>query len=115
MTLVWVNLVLSHKLIGIMFGVHSCQTVSQYINGWMPVLGEHGDMLSNLLLYLDTKILKELEPYSYEDIGLENIGGALYKSSPRPNSAVSPIIYLTFFANAISAGQLGFPVGTFLL
>jgi hypothetical protein len=77
MTLVWTNLVLPHELLGAMFGIRSRQTVSIYINKWMPVLGERGDMLSNLLPYLDTEILKKLEPYSYKDMGLDNIGGIL--------------------------------------
>ena len=64
MTLMWTNLVLPQELLGVMFGIRSQQTVSIYINKWMPVLGEQDDMLNNFLPYLDTDILKELEPYS---------------------------------------------------
>ena len=77
MTLMWTNLVLPQELLGVMFGIRSRQTVSMYINKWMPVLGEQDDMLNNFLPYLDTDILKELEPYSYKDLGLDNIGGIL--------------------------------------
>ena len=77
LTLVWTNLVLPHDILGIMFGCTCRQTVSNYINRWMPVLGERGDMMSNLLPFIDAEVIDALEPYTYKELDLRKIGAVV--------------------------------------
>jgi len=77
LTLVWTNLMLPHDILGIMFGCTCRQTVSNYINWWMPVLGERGDMMSNLLPFIDAEVIDALEPYTYKELDLRKIGAVV--------------------------------------
>ena len=54
-----------------MFGVCSHQTVEVYINKWLPMLGERGDMVSEFLEFLDEDAINALKPKSYKILGLK--------------------------------------------
>ena len=57
-----------------MFGVASVSTVGDYIIKWMPLLGERGDMMSSLLMFMDEESYETLEPKSYKEVGLRKVG-----------------------------------------
>jgi hypothetical protein len=54
----------NYDTIGSVFGVECRQTVGTYIDRWMPVLGELGDMLSSFVDLLDPEAYDFLEPKS---------------------------------------------------
>jgi hypothetical protein len=77
LTLFFTNTQYNSTTIGIVFG-HICRhTVGKYINKWMPLLGEIGDMLSNLNNFLDPEALDQLEPEWYIKLGLRKIAAVV--------------------------------------
>jgi len=74
LTLLWTNTFWNRAIVGFLFGIKSKDTVSKYVNRWMPLLGECGDMMSSFLPYLDEAALDALEPQSYIDMDLRKIG-----------------------------------------
>ena len=73
LTLAWCNTQWNDDIIGLMFGVCSRQTVEVYVNKWLPMLGERGDMMSEFLEFLDEDAINALEPESYKILGLKKI------------------------------------------
>ena len=67
----------NYDTIGSIFGVANRKTVGQYIDRWMPVLGELGDMLSSFIDILDVEAYAELEPQSYKDLALRKIAAVI--------------------------------------
>jgi hypothetical protein len=67
----------NYYTIGSVFGLKSRVTVRKYIDRWMPVLGEAGDMLSTFTHYLDTDALKWLEPEWYIKLNLRDISAVI--------------------------------------
>jgi hypothetical protein len=63
--------------IGSLFGVKSRITVSNFINKWVPVLGETGDMLSTFTPWIDEEVLEILKPEWYKKLGLDNIAAVI--------------------------------------
>ena len=74
LTLLWTNTYWYQDVIGVLFGIKSNKTVANYINRWLPLLGECGDMLSSLLPFMDATSFEALEPESYIDMNLRMIG-----------------------------------------
>ena len=72
LTLVFTNTRWSYGIIGLMFGVGK-SAVAKYITKWMPMLGERGDMMSHLLIFLDSAAYDALEPESYKEVGLRKV------------------------------------------
>mmetsp|Transcript_12958 Transcript_12958/g.15827 ORF Transcript_12958/g.15827 Transcript_12958/m.15827 type:complete len:477 (+) Transcript_12958:178-1608(+) len=64
LTLVYTNTRWGYDILGLMFGVASVSTVGDYIIKWMPLLGERGDMMSSLLMFMDEDSYEALEPKS---------------------------------------------------
>jgi hypothetical protein len=77
LTILWTNTFWNYDVIGMIFGVKSNRLVGEYVKYWMPRLGEVGDMMSSLLPYVDSDVLKALEPESYENMELHNVVAAL--------------------------------------
>ena len=67
----------NYNTIGSVFGLKSRVTVRKYIDRWMPVLGEAGDMLSTFTHDLDTDALKWLEPEWYIKLNLRDIAAVI--------------------------------------
>jgi len=74
LTLLWTNTLWNGDVIGVLFGIKSTTTVSNYIKKWMHLLGECGDMLSSFLPFMDESSFEALEPESYIDMDLRKIG-----------------------------------------
>jgi hypothetical protein len=77
LTLFFTQAHFNYDTIGSVFGVKSRETVRKYIDRWMPVLGEVGDMLSSFTHYLDDSALETLEPESYIKLDLKKIAGVI--------------------------------------
>ena len=77
LTLVWCNTRWNDDVIGLLFGIKCRQTVEVYVNKWLPLLGERGDMMSDFLHLLDPESIDKLEPASYQELGLKNIAAVL--------------------------------------
>jgi len=73
LALVYTNTIWGYEILGLMFGGLSKKTVALYINRWVPLLGERGDMMSNLLEFMDEGSFEELEPSSYIEVGLRKV------------------------------------------
>ena len=83
LTLLWTKTYWYNDVIGVLFGIKSTTTVGNYINRWLPLLGQCGDMLSlpSLLPCMDEssfeafkKSFEAFEPESYIDMDLRKFG-----------------------------------------
>ena len=77
LTLFFTNTTYSMKAVGIVFGLKSRTLVGSYINKWLPLLGEVGDMLSNFNDLLDSQALDDLEPEWYIKLGLRKVAAVV--------------------------------------
>ena len=66
----------SHTFIGLVFGYKGHNAVSRIIDAWMPQFGEV-DWLLSILPNSASKLIDELEPQSYIDLGLKKVGGII--------------------------------------
>ena len=64
LTLLWCNKRWNDDIVGLLFGIKCRQTVEMYVNKWLPLLGERGDMMSDFLPHFDEGSFDELEPSS---------------------------------------------------
>ena len=77
LTLFYTSTTFSMKAVGIVFGIKTRQLVSSYINKWLPLIGEVGDMLSSVNFLLDAEALNELEPEWYIKLGLRKVAAVV--------------------------------------
>lgn len=71
MTLIFMNTDWNYYTIGGLFGIHTRQTVKQsYIDKYVPLLGEIGDMRSTFTDFLDADAVDVLEPEWYKKMNL---------------------------------------------
>ena len=77
LTMLYTNTHHNYDTIGSVFGVECRQTVGTYIDKWMPVLGELGDMLSSFVDLLDPKAYDFLEPKSYKELNLRKVAAVI--------------------------------------
>jgi len=56
LTLLFTNTYWNYDVLGSIFGVATRQTVKKYIDKWLPLLGELGDMLSSFSDILDADV-----------------------------------------------------------
>jgi hypothetical protein len=73
LTLTYMNTNWNMETIGLMFGIESRTTVSNYVNYWLPLIGECGDHMSDFLHFMDAEAFDELEPASYKELGLRRV------------------------------------------
>ena len=71
--LLYMNTTHSLDVIGQIFGIQSKNTVSKYLNKWIPELGELGDMLSSFLPFMYKDSFDALEPQSYIDMDFRQV------------------------------------------
>ena len=75
LTLLFTNTHWNYDVVGSIFGVATRQTVKKYIDKWLPLLGELGDMLSSFSDILDADAIDMLEPEWYIKLNLRKIAG----------------------------------------
>lgn len=73
LTLFYTNTKYNYSAVGSIFGVASCNTVTSYIDRWLPLLGEIGDMLSIFTEYLVKNVLHQLMPYWCKEMDLTEV------------------------------------------
>ena len=77
LTMFYCNTEHNYSTIGSVFGVMSRNTVAKYIDRWLPVLGETGDMLSTFTHWIDTQALEEVKPEWYKILELNDIAAVI--------------------------------------
>ena len=77
MTLIFMNTEWNYYTIGGLFGIHTRQTVKSYIDKYVPLLGEIGDMLSTFTDFLDADAVDVLEPEWYKKLNLRKVAAVV--------------------------------------
>ena len=73
LTLFYTNTKYNYSSVGTVFGIASRTKVRHYIDKWLPLFGELGDMLSTFCAYLDASAIGTLEPHWYKLLELNLI------------------------------------------